>query len=93
MTRSLNQTLLTLDEVARRCGVEQTFVVVLIEHGVIEPERRAPLLFGHEVTLRVNKVARLQRDLGVNVPGASLILELLERIDDLERRLGARRRR
>ena len=92
MSHHFNEGLLTLDEVARRCGVEQTFVLVLIEHGVIEARQRTPLLLAQEVTLRVNKVARLNRDLGVNVSGASVIMELLERIDDLERRLALRRK-
>jgi chaperone modulatory protein CbpM len=36
---------------------------------------------------RVRTVVRLQRDLGVNLPGAALALELLERIEELQRRL------
>jgi hypothetical protein len=34
---------------------------------------------------RVRMVRRLQRDLGVNLPGAALALELLDRIAKLER--------
>jgi chaperone modulatory protein CbpM len=34
---------------------------------------------------RVRTVVRLQRDLGVNLPGAALALELLDRIDELQR--------
>jgi len=92
MSRQFHEELLTLDEVAHRCGVEQTFVLVLIEHGVIEPQQETPLLLAQEVTFRINKAARLNRDLGVNVPGASVIIELLERIDELEERLALRRR-
>jgi chaperone modulatory protein CbpM len=33
----------------------------------------------------VRTVRRLQRDLGVNLPGAALALELLDRIAELER--------
>jgi MerR family transcriptional regulator/heat shock protein HspR len=43
--------------------------------------------------LRVAKVVRLQRDLGVNQEGAAVILELLDRIDALERQLAGLRRR
>jgi DNA-binding transcriptional MerR regulator len=87
-----SNTLLTLEEVALRCGVEYSFVRVLVEHGVIHVERGAPPRVSQEVTLRINKVVRLQRDLGVNVPGASVVLDLLERIDELERQLRSRRR-
>jgi chaperone modulatory protein CbpM len=37
--------------------------------------------------VRVQKAHRLQRDLGVNLPGIALALQLLERIDALEARL------
>lgn len=91
MTDFNDTRLLTQEELAERCGVALTFIQVLIEHGVIEVQRREPPLFRQEVTLRVNKVVRLQRDLEVNVPGASVILELLERIEQLER-MSSRRR-
>jgi DNA-binding transcriptional MerR regulator len=87
------ETLLTIEQVAARCGVQHTFVRLLLEHGVIEVQERRRLLLSQDATLRINKVVRLQRDLGVNVPGASVILELLERIDDLERQLRSRRLR
>jgi chaperone modulatory protein CbpM len=35
----------------------------------------------------VRTSTRLQQDLGVNLPGVALALELLERIEQLERRL------
>ena len=92
MTSTKETTLLTLEEVAARCGVEYSFVRILVEHGVIHVEGRAPPRVSQEVTLRINKVVRLQRDLGVNVPGVSVILELLERIDELEGQLRSRQR-
>jgi hypothetical protein len=91
MTKSREITLLTAEQLADRCGVAVTFIHVLVEHGVIHLQRREPPLFHHEVTLRINKVVRLQRDLEVNVPGASVILELLERIEQLERLTSGRR--
>ena len=92
MSNSSDMRLLTAQELADRCGVALTFIHVLVEHGVIEAHHRQPPLFHHEVTLRINKVVRLQRDLDVNVPGASVILELLERIEELERLTSSRRR-
>lgn len=92
MKNSETNTLLTLEEVASRCGVEYSFVRILVEHGVIHVEGQGPPRVSQEVTLRINKVVRLQRDLGVNVPGASVILDLLERIDELERQVRGRRR-
>ncbi len=37
--------------------------------------------------MRVEKARRLQNDLGVNLPGVALALQLLDRIDALELRL------
>jgi hypothetical protein len=61
-----------------------TFVTRLVRHGVIEPEEAG---FRPEVALLVLRVVRLRRDLGVNTQGAAVIVDLLRRIDDLERRL------
>lgn len=91
MTDSSEHTWLTVEQLADRCGVEVTFVQVLVEYGVIPRPHREPPLFHHEVALRINKVVRLQRDLDVNVPGASVILELLDRIEKLERLTSSRR--
>ena len=55
--------------------------------GVITTYPGRERRFACEVTLRVGKFVRLQRDLGVNTEGAALIVELLDRIDALEHRL------
>jgi chaperone modulatory protein CbpM len=93
--------MLSLHEVAVRCGVELRFVEQLVEVGVIEShsgdpaqlledaaERRVP----SESTLRVHRALRLQRDLGVNLEGAAVILELLDQIESLEHELRGLRR-
>jgi DNA-binding transcriptional MerR regulator len=77
----------SVHEVAVRCGVEVTFVEQLVEIGVISVHSTAERRFEREVTLRVNRLVRLQRDLGVNLEGAAVIIELLDRIEGLERRL------
>ena len=93
---------LTLHEIALRCGVEQSFVEQLVELGIIEDpiiegqtiEGQAPPpgRYSGEVTLRVQRCVRLQRDLGVNLEGTAVIIELLERIESLEHELRGLRR-
>jgi chaperone modulatory protein CbpM len=83
--------LLSLHEVAQRSGADSVFVEQLLELGIIEThagEQR----FSCEVTLRVQRCARLQRDLGVNLEGAAVILELLAHIEALEHDLRSLRR-
>jgi MerR-like DNA binding protein len=48
--------------------------------------------FSCEVSLRVGKFVRLQRHLGVNTEGSAIILDLLDRIDELERELRSLKR-
>ena len=84
---------LTLHEVALRCGVEPTFVEQLVEVGIIESHSSDPVQFSGEITLRVHRTLRLQRDLGVNLEGAAVILQLLDQLESLEHELRALRRR
>jgi chaperone modulatory protein CbpM len=92
MTRAKEFHVLTLHELATRCGVELTFVEQLVAHGIIESHAEASEQFPGEVTLLVQRCQRLQRDLGVNLEGAAVILQLLDQIEALEHELRSRRR-
>ena len=85
------RSLLTLQEVALRAGVDSVFVRRLVELGIIELHGEQQL-FLCEVTLRVQRCVRLQRDLGVNPEGAAVIIELLAHIEALEHELRSLRR-
>ncbi len=79
----------TLSELCRSCTVETETVIMLVDEGIIEPvgERTEQWRFSVGSLRRVKTVIHLQRDLGVNLAGAALALELLDRIRRLERRL------
>jgi len=79
----------TLEEISGICAVEQHRIVALVEEGVLETRSVTEWRFGGDVLRRARIALRLQRDLGVNPAGVALALELLERIESLERRLGA----
>ena len=86
-------TLITLDELCHHCTVETEEVVTLVREGILDPANDAVDLgragrwrFHISSVRRVRTVVRLQRDLGVNLPGAALALELLDRIAELQRR-------
>lgn len=88
------ETLITLDELCRHCTLESEEVVTLVREGVLDPANDAVdwASAGHwrfhiSSVWRVRTVVRLQRDLGVNLPGAALALELLDRIEELQKQL------
>jgi chaperone modulatory protein CbpM len=79
----------TLADLTRTCRVHAEWVMELIEEGVLEPlgPGGPQWRFSATSVVRVQKAQRLQRDLGVNLPGIALALQLLDRIDALEARL------
>lgn len=87
------ETLISLDELCEQCTVRVEEVVTLVREGILDPADGAPEAaragswqFHITSVRRVRTVVRLQRDLGVNLPGAALALELLDRIEELQRR-------
>jgi chaperone modulatory protein CbpM len=87
------ETVITLEDLCRHCTVQVEEVVTMVREGLIDPADGRPGAesVGHwrfhiSSVRRVRTAVRLQRDLGVNLPGAALALELLDRIADLQRR-------
>jgi len=83
------QTTFTLAELCRCCAVEAELIEALVEHGILEPVGRQGRhwCFPASSLRRTRITLHLQRDLGVNLAGAALALDLLERIDELDARL------
>lgn len=81
---------MTLHELCGFCGVEETWVLELVSHGVLDPDGKAGgewRFRGVNIT-RAKKARRLQRDLGINTPGIAMVLDLLEERDALLRKMG-----
>lgn len=85
------QTGLTLAEVCRACTAQTEFITELVEEGVLTPAGQAPDQWRFTgVQVRHASVAvHLQRDLGINVAGAALALQLLDELEALRARLRA----
>ena len=83
---------ITLAELSRTCRIHAEWVVELVEEGVVEPLQsgRSQWRFSSASIVRVQKAQRLHRDLGLNMPGVALALQLLDRIEELEAHLRAR---
>lgn len=86
----------SLAELCRCCSLPAEQVMVMVEHGIIEPlETRVTHTrwqFSGGSVLRVQKAIRLQHDLGVNMAGAALALELLDEVRTLRQQLAVSRR-
>ena len=80
---------LTLAELCQACQLPAEQLFELVEEGVIDPRGPDPLHWRfHGISLRrVRCVRRLRQDLGVNVAGAALALDLLEELEQLRDRL------
>lgn len=77
----------SLAELCTACRVSEELVVEIVAEGIVEPlgEDRARWRFTGIALTRVQRVLRLQRDFGVNLPGAALALDLLEEVERLRR--------
>jgi hypothetical protein len=84
---------LTFDVVAETVGARRSLLVRLAQHGLIETvdagagEPRLP----RRVVVQLRRMQRLRRDLGVNFTGAAIILDLVQRIEQLNRELAETR--
>jgi chaperone modulatory protein CbpM len=83
------QTELTLTDLCRACAAEAGLIIEMVEEGVLTPAGQAPAQWRFSgLHLQHAKVAvRLQRDLGVNLQGAALALQLLDEMEVLRARL------
>jgi len=85
--QSQPENLFTAEEVALRCGVQITFVERLYRLGIVSRHPDHEMYFEPDVTIAIRKIIRLREDLGVNEEGAAVIMNLLDRIEALEREL------
>jgi chaperone modulatory protein CbpM len=80
---------LTLDVVAETVGAKRSLVVRLAQQGLIETVEHGAgeTLAPRRVVVQLRRMQRLRRDLGVNFAGAAIILDLVGRIEQLNREL------
>jgi chaperone modulatory protein CbpM len=82
-------TTVTLDELGRLCRVQREQIVLLVDEGVLEPlgQQQTEWRFTTENLHRARIAIRLQHDLGVNLAGVALVLDLMTENDALRARL------
>ena len=86
---------LTLESLAACAGVHPTLITYFVEYGLLEPSTRTGTqwLFDTSSIARLRMIERLRRDLGANLPGIAVILDLLDRLTALQREVEQWRRR
>lgn len=77
---------ISVNQLSERCMISKIEIEELVYEGVIEPVKiqEESWSFSSETLWRVKKVQRLRRDLDLNIPGAALTMQLLDRIEQLE---------
>ncbi len=65
------------------------YIIELVEEGLLEPEGSSTpeWLFDSTALKRLQKTIHLQRDLRVNLAGAALVLDLLDEVEELRRKV------
>jgi chaperone modulatory protein CbpM len=82
----LEDTQFSLDQLSEICGTRSDYIVELVEEGIIEPILRqdsSTWVFEGYCFKRVRTAMNLQQDLGVNLPGAALALDLMQEVENL----------
>ena len=81
----------TLEELSIACSVRTEYIIELVDEGIVEPLQgrgeQQYWTFSGRSLLRARKARRLQQDLGVNLAGAALVLDMMEEIEQLRQRL------
>lgn len=78
------------EQICRQLGIGDDLLELCIQWQIIESPQASSegqLVFSSDAVERLCRGLRLHRDLGLNWPGVSVAMDLLDRIDSLERRL------
>ena len=78
---------LSIADLSRMFAVDERHIVELVEEGVLSviEVQTSEWRFSGAALRRVRIALRLERDLGINLPGVSLALDLLEELEQLRR--------
>jgi hypothetical protein len=81
------QVFLSSEELAEVSGISVARLERLVSLGVVEPSAPGASEFTAATAARLRRMLRLHADLGVNFIGAAILVELLERLEQLEAEL------
>src|SRR2546426_6364299 len=75
---------LTQEQLAAAVGITEAGLERVVRLGLVEPTAPGGNEFSAATAARLKRMLRLHLDLGVNLAGAAIIVELLERLERLE---------
>ena len=80
---------LTLVDMCRVCNRHAEWIVELVNEGVLDPigNEQEQWRFSGPSIQRAHAAMRLERDLGLNLAGIALALDLIEELEKLRQRL------
>lgn len=83
------RTELSIGDICRACSGSTSWVIELVEEGVLEPvgDEQTAWRFSAASLQKARVARRLQQDLEINTAGIALALDLLEELEALRARL------
>ena len=80
---------LSLNDLSRACSSSAEWIIELVEQGALEPinYQQTQWRFTGTSLQKVRTAMRLQRDLGINLAGVALAMDLLDEVEQLRARL------
>jgi DNA-binding transcriptional MerR regulator len=87
LVHSIESNEVTLDALAALAGMHPALVERFVEFGLIQPAATGGtvILFDSSKSSRLRSIMRLRNDLGINLQGVAVVLDLVERLRVLER--------
>ena len=84
-----DQLSLTLVELSKACNVHAEWILELVDEGIIDPLKQDCIHYHFSAVCLKQALAvkHLQQDLGINLAGAALVLDLKQEIDSLRTHL------
>lgn len=85
---------ISFQEVCRKYHIPKELLLEMVEHGLFSNEttKAEHLQLNQKDLRKIESAFRLHRDLGINLPGVALALDLLEKIDQLNEELNILRK-
>jgi chaperone modulatory protein CbpM len=79
----------TLSELCLVCNRQEEWIINLVDEGMLNPlgENQENWRFSGTSISRVHTAMRLEHDLGINIAGVALVIELIDEVEKLRYRL------